>query len=60
MGYHQGIPFPDFSIFSSLCTFFGNFLYKIGIYDPNLAYLKTQNPTINLILNPTPKPSTLP
>jgi hypothetical protein len=33
----QGGPFSDFSIFAPLHAFFGIFIYKIGIYDPDLA-----------------------
>jgi hypothetical protein len=53
---HQRTQFFDFSIFSPLHTFKSIFLYKIGVYDPDLAYTikpKTLQ-TLNPILNPIP------
>jgi hypothetical protein len=50
---HQQTQFSDFSIFSFLHIFFSIFLYKIGVYNPDLAYtikpktLQTFNPTLN-------------
>jgi hypothetical protein len=53
--FHHRTPFSYFFIFFLLHTFFSIDFYKIGIYDPDLAYTikpKTLQSTLNPSLNP--------